>query len=418
MASTEKKNSFLNNHRALDLTDNRGFLCGKILADLGIDVIKIEPPRGDPARKIGPFYKNIAHPEKSLNWFAFNSNKRGITLDIGTLDGQEIFKQLVQGSDFVIESYDRGYMDELGIGYKELSKINQRIIVTSILPFGPVGPYKDYKAPDIVGMAMGGVMFGTGEPERPPVRISFPQAYLQAASQAAVGTMIAHYYRQRTGKGQHVMVSMQASLAWALTNTISWWELDRQIFQRQGIYRAGIGAKVKLRLVWPCKDGLVSFMVIVGALRYMEVLVQWMDSEGMADEHLKAIKWREFDMSKVTQSEIDEIEKRVGRFFSMYSRDELYKESSKRHIPLAPVSNFADVLQNDQLRSRDYWVELDHPELNTSITYPGPFVKFSETPITIERRAPLIGEHNEEVYGKELGISTKELVVLKEGGVI
>jgi len=102
----------------------------------------------------------------------------------------------------------------------------------------------------------------------------------------------------------------------------------------------------------------------------------------------------------------------------MYSRDELYKESSKRHIPLAPVSNFADVLQNDQLRSRDYWVELDHPELNTSITYPGPFVKFSETPITIERRAPLIGEHNEEVYGKELGISTKELVVLKEGGVI
>ncbi|PJB39722.1 MAG: acyl-CoA hydratase, partial [Deltaproteobacteria bacterium CG_4_9_14_3_um_filter_44_9] len=216
MASTEKKNSFLNNHRALDLTDNRGFLCGKILADLGIDVIKIEPPRGDPARKIGPFYKNIAHPEKSLNWFAFNSNKRGITLDIGTLDGQEIFKQLVQGSDFVIESYDRGYMDELGIGYKELSKINQRIIVTSILPFGPVGPYKDYKAPDIVGMAMGGVMFGTGEPERPPVRISFPQAYLQAASQAAVGTMIAHYYRQRTGKGQHVMVSMQASLAWAL----------------------------------------------------------------------------------------------------------------------------------------------------------------------------------------------------------
>ncbi|MFH1623755.1 MAG: CoA transferase [Pseudomonadota bacterium] len=418
MATAEKECLSLNDYRALDLTDDKGFLCGKILADLGIDVIKVEPPRGDPARKIGPFYKDIPHPEKSLNWFAYNANKRGITLDVGTRDGREIFKRLVQGSDFVIESYDRGYMDELGLGYKELSMINHRIIVTSILPFDPDGPYRDYKAPDIVGMAMGGVMFGTGEPERPPVRISFPQAYLQAGSQAAVGTMIAHYYRERTGKGQHVMVSMQASLAWALTNTIPWWELNSHILQRQGIYRAGVGAKVKLKLVWPCKDGLVSFIVIGGALRYMEDLVQWMGAEGMADEHLKTIKWGEFDMSKVTPSEIEEIEEKVGSFFSTYTKDDLYKEASKRHVPLAPVSDFADVLQNDQLRSRDYWVELDHPELKTRITYPGPFAKFSETPISIERRAPLIGEHNEEIYGKELGISTKELVVLKEGGII
>lgn len=418
MATTEKEYLSLNDYRVLDLTDDKGFLCGKILADLGMDVIKVEPPRGDPARKICPFYKNSPHPEKSLNWFAFNTNKRGITLDIGTLDGREIFKRLVQGSDFVIESFDRGYLDRLGLGYEELSKINHRIIVTSILPFGPDGPYKDYKASDIVGMAMGGVMFGTGEPERPPVRISFPQAYLQAASQAAVGTMIAHYYRECTSKGQHVTVSMQASLAWALTNTIPWWELNRQIFQRQGIYRAGVGAKVKIRLVWPCKDGLVSFMVIGGAFRYMEPLVQWMDSEGMADEYVKATEWSYFDMSKVTQSEIDEIEKCIGKFFLAYTKDELYKESSKRHIPLAPVSGFVDVLQNDQLRSRDYWVELDHPELKSKITYPGPFAKFSETPMTIERRAPLIGEHNEEVYVKELGISTKKLVLLKEGGVI
>jgi len=123
-------------------------------------------------------------------------------------------------------------------------------------------------------------------------------------------------------------------------------------------------------------------------------------------------------MSKVTQSEIDEIEKRVGRFFSMYSRDELYKESSKRHIPLAPVSGFDAVLRNKQLRSRDYWVDVDHPELKSKIRYPGPFLKFSETPMTIRHRAPLIGEHNEDVYLGELGMSKRELVMLKEGGVI
>jgi crotonobetainyl-CoA:carnitine CoA-transferase CaiB-like acyl-CoA transferase len=310
-------------------------------------------------------------------------------------------------------------MDELGIGYKELSKINQRIIVTSILPFGPVGPYKDYKAPDIVGMAMGGFMFVTGEPEKAPLRISFPQAYLQAASQAAVGTMIAHYHRQRTGKGQHIIVSMQASVAWTLTNVVPWWELSKLIIQRQGIYRAGVGSSVRLRQVWPCKDGLVSFLMIGGtALRYMEALAEWMESEGKADDYVKATKWSEFDMTKVTQSEIDEVEKGIGKFFSVYTAHELYEGASKRHIPLAPVSGFDAVLRNEQLRFRDYWVDVDHPELKSKISYPGPFLKFSETPMTIRRRAPLIGEHNEDVYLGELGMSKRELVMLKEGGIV
>ena len=418
MATTKENLPSLNNYRALDLTDDKGFLCGKILADLGVDVIKIEPPGGEPARKIGPFYKNIPHPEKSLNWFAFNANKRGITLDIETCDGREIFSRLVSISDFVIESFPPGHMDELNLGYEELNKINQRIILTSILPFDMEGPYKDYKAPDIVGMAMGGVMFVTGEPERPPVRISFPQAYLQAASQAAAGTMIAHYYRELSDKGQQVIVSMHACLAWTLTNIVPWWELDKRIIQRQGINRAGVGSKIKLRIVWPCKDGLMSFIIVGGALRFMDAFVEWMDSEGMADDYLMAIKWSDFDMSKVTQSEIDKIEESVRMFFLSHTKDELYENASKRHIPLAPVSGFADMMQNDQLHSRDYWVDLDHPELKTTITYPGPFLKFSETPISIKRRSPLIGEHNEEVYVRELGISTKELRLLKEGGVV
>jgi crotonobetainyl-CoA:carnitine CoA-transferase CaiB-like acyl-CoA transferase len=192
-----KKNpdSLLSPFRALDLTDEKGFLCGRILGDLGADVIKIEKPGGDPARDIGPFYHDIPDPEKSLFWFAFNANKRGITLDIENPDGQEIFKQLVKSADFAIESFPPGYMDSLGLGYLALSEINPKIILTSITPFGQTGPYKDYKASDLIAMAMGGQMYLCGDPDRPPVRVSFPQAYCHAGAQGAMGTMIAHIHR-------------------------------------------------------------------------------------------------------------------------------------------------------------------------------------------------------------------------------
>jgi len=149
----------LSPYRVLDLTDEKGLLCGKLLGDLGADVIKIERPGGDPARNLGPFYHGEADPEKSLFWFAFNTSKRGITLDIETTDGQEIFKRLVKGSDFVIESFPPGYMDQPGLGYSVLEKVNPRVIMVSITPFGPTGPYKDYKAPDIVAWAMGAQMY-------------------------------------------------------------------------------------------------------------------------------------------------------------------------------------------------------------------------------------------------------------------
>ena len=148
---------------ALDLTDEKGFLCGKILADLGADVIKIERPGGDPSRRIGPFWGDIADPEKSLYWFAYNSNKRGITLNIETADGKEIFKKLVKTSDFVIESFPPGYMETLGLGYSTLSNIKDGIILTSITPFGQTGPYRDYQASDIVVMGMAGMLYLTGD---------------------------------------------------------------------------------------------------------------------------------------------------------------------------------------------------------------------------------------------------------------
>ena len=154
-----KSEGSLSPYRVLDLTDEKGFLCGRIFAEQGADVVKIEPPEGDPARKVGPFYQNIPDPEKSLFWFAYNAGKRGITLNINSQEGQDIIKRLVKTADFLVESFTPGYMEGLGLGYRELEKINPRLIMASITPFGQTGPYAHWKGPDIVPWAMGGYMW-------------------------------------------------------------------------------------------------------------------------------------------------------------------------------------------------------------------------------------------------------------------
>src|SRR4030042_5929039 len=199
----------LDGRTALDLTDEKGYFCGKILGDLGADVIKIERPGGDPGRRIGPFYKDECHPEKSLFWLTYNTSKRGITLNIETADGKALFMELLRRSDFVIESFPPGYLNRLALSYEEMSRINSRLIWVSITPFGQEGPYSSFKTSDLVSMAMGGLAYITGYPERPPVRIGLPQSYLLAASHGVAGALIAHYYRGKSGVGQQVDVSSQ-----------------------------------------------------------------------------------------------------------------------------------------------------------------------------------------------------------------
>ncbi len=194
----------LSHYRALDLTDEKGMMCGKILADLGMEVIKVEPPGGDPARNIGPFYHHQPHPEKSLFWFFLNLNKRGITLNLDTEDGRQIFKRLAQKVDLIIESFPVGFLGRLGLSYSDLSQVNRQIILTSITGFGQTGPYKDFKAPDLVVMAMGGEMNLTGDPDRPPLRIGVPQAYLHAGAEAASACLAALWHREMEGEGQYI----------------------------------------------------------------------------------------------------------------------------------------------------------------------------------------------------------------------
>ena len=411
MIKKEKIEGMLSSYRVLDLTDEKGLFCGKLLGDLGADVIKIERPGGDPARKIGPFYHDIVDPEKSLFWFAFNTSKRGITLDIETTTGKEIFKRLVKGTDFIIESFPPQYLDKLGLGYAALEKLNPGLIMVSITPFGQTGPYKDYQAADIVAWAMGGHLYVNGDPDRAPVRISHPcQAYLHAAAEGAVGAMIALHYREMTGIGQQVDISIQEAVVRVSDTTISW-DTNRAIRQR-GL----VEARARITTKWACKDGHVTFTYWSGprAKRYNPPLIIWMEKEGVNVDFLKNINWETFDFREATQEIVDLIEKPTQEFFMKRTKAELLDGAVKNGVTLYPLATTADMVKNVQLIAREYWVKVVHPELGTAITYAGAFGKATETPIRISRRAPLIGEHNKEIIELELGHSDEELLSLRK----
>jgi benzylsuccinate CoA-transferase BbsE subunit len=187
--------------RVLDLSDDRGAYCARILADFGADVIKVEPVTGDPSRKIGPFFKNTTGPDNSFYFYHLNMNKRGITLNLEVTKGCELFKKLVESANIVIESFRPGYLKNLGLDYSSITKIKPDIIMTSVTPYGQDGPYSTYDSCDLVADAMSGWMYTIGDPERAPVRVGAPQVYMHTGGQAAMATLIAHNYREATGQG-------------------------------------------------------------------------------------------------------------------------------------------------------------------------------------------------------------------------
>ncbi len=404
--------------RALDLTSEPGFFCGKILAQFGVDVIKIERPGGDPARNFGPFYHDVPEPEESLYWFAFNDSKRGITLNIETREGQDIFKKLAKNADFLLESFPVGYMDRLGLGYKDLSKINPGLIMTSITPFGQTGPYKNYKATDLVAMAMGGIMSLTGEPGGVPCRLSPNHAYCLGGTNAALATMIAYYYRTWSGEGQHIDVSLsECAVRENYSEVPTSWEFRHYNAGRHGdiMFRYNVNT----RTIWPCRDGHVTWTLFGGTIGASEnkQLTKWLEEEGLLGD-LKDIDWDEFGFDGITQEKIDRIEKPVFELLQRHTKKEIEDESLKRGLRISAVNDVRDLYENTQLEFRKYWKAIEHPELSDSVPYAGHLFLSNETKTEPRHRAPLIGEHNQEIYEGELGLDGATMADLKEKGVI
>ncbi|HKX18143.1 MAG TPA: CoA transferase [bacterium] len=411
----------LASYRVLDLSDQQGWLCGRLLADLGCDVVKIEPPGGDEGRRFGPFWSDAPDPEACLPWLAYNANKRGITLDVGAPRGRDLLRRLAVRADFLIETYRPGYLDAQSIGYAALRDLNPRLVVTSITPFGQTGPYAGYHSSDLVAMAMSGFMSLVGEPGRPPLRVSLPQAPMWAGMHAAAGTLIAHYAREATGRGQHVDASTQAALLWALANAPAYWSLGRNDLHRGGtriVGRSTSGAA--MRAIYRCRDGHINFILYGGEAgqRSNEGMVRWMTDLGEAPEWLRHKDWRAFNVATATQAEVDDVEEPFAAFLARRTKAEFSAASLRYEILGYPVADARDIRTDEQLAARGFWQAVEHPERGAAVTYPGPFARFSGATARIRRRAPRIGEHNNEVYRGELELPAEDLEGLRRQGVI
>jgi len=412
----------LSPYRVLDLTTERGMLCGQILGDLGADVIQIEPPGGSPARRLGPFYHDLPSPDGSLFWWAYNRNKRSITLDVTSSDGQAILRRLVARAHFLIESDSPGTLAAYGLGYGDLEALNPALVYVSITPFGQDGPKAHYAESDLIILAAGGPLVLTGDDDRAPVRVSVPQAYLHASAEAAVAALIAHHERQRSGRGQHVDVSAQQAVAQATQSGILAAPLHAEEFQRlAGGVRVGA---LTVRLVWPAQDGYVGILYLFGPAigPFTRRLMEWICTEGFCDEATRDKDWLAYTELLVSGqeplAEYERLKLVVEAFTCTKTKAELFRAALTRGLLIAPITTVDEVVDSPQLAARHYWQLLQHPELGQAFRYPGPFAQFSATPIAYRRRPPTVGEHNREIYLDELGFTEQQLAALQSRGIV
>jgi crotonobetainyl-CoA:carnitine CoA-transferase CaiB-like acyl-CoA transferase len=367
--------------------------CAKVLANMGASVIKVEPPNGDEARRMGPFPGNEPHPEKSGLFLALNANKYGVTLDISTSDGAEKFLELLKNSDIVIENFSEGYLEKQNLGYDDLLKSNPGIIVTSITPFGSWGPYRSYKATDLTQYHFSGNAHGllgpVEDPENdPPIRAGGHQAETVAGLSAAAATLIALFKKRMTGEGSHVEVSGYEAM---VTQLIS--GLANSAYGRLGptrdlskVKEAAIGGMVgAIGGVLQCNDGFVAI-----SPREEEQWKRWLGVMGNPD-------WGQeerFLTRDGRQANSQALWELLNEWSQKYSKQDIARWGQDKRIPCFPVNTVEDLLEDEHLKQRQFFVEIDHPVAG-KFKYPGVPYSFSNSPLPLaERPAPMLGEHN------------------------
>jgi crotonobetainyl-CoA:carnitine CoA-transferase CaiB-like acyl-CoA transferase len=404
-------------YRVLDLTDESGWLCARILGDLGADVVKVEPVGGDAGRGRPPFHEGGSAPDNGLPWLAYNASKRGVTLNLETARGRDLFRRLAARADFVVESFAPGYLDGLWLSYGALSAANPRLVLTSITPFGQTGPYAHWRGSDLVAMATSGFMSLVGEPGQAPLRVTLPQAAMWTGMYAAAGTLIAHHYREVSGRGQQVDISLQAGMLWALANAPAFWSLNRENLRRNGNRVVGRNINgAAMRAIYPCRDGYINFIIYGGEAgrRSNEGMVAWMGEAGAAPDWLRRKDWGAFNVATCTQAEIDDVEREFAAFLAQRTKSEFRDRSVQYDIIGYPVNDARDIREDPQLAARDFWQAV--PD-GAGMLFPGPFAKFGAGTCAVRRPAPRVGEHNEVIY-EELGLGREDLQAMRDEGVI
>ena len=430
-AHVPKPAGFLAPYRVLDLTDHRGLLAGRMLAQLGADVIQIEPPSGSPARAVGPFDDSVQEPHRSLYWAAYAACKRGVTCDLDSEAGQALLRRLVEKADFVIESETPGVMAARGLDQASLRALNHALIHVSITPFGSEGPKATWADSDLILWASGGPLLQARDGDRPPLRISVPQAYLHAAADGAGGALGAHFARVRTGVGQHVDVSVQQSVAQATLSSILAAPIGHENFTlsvepksktRKTLDLSGSGARTR-RSKWQVRDGLVEMHLALGpaAGRFTNNFVAWMHEEGACDEEVAAWDWvtlpARIENDEITEEDLERVRGMVARFLASKTKAEVAEVAMRRKLLLAPVATTEDLANSAHHGSRGFFHTV-HDAAGRSLRLPGHFAMGVPHGFVAMTPAPLPGQHDDEVYGGLLGMAADEIAALRSTGVI
>ena len=415
--STDTANGMLGDYRVIDLTDERGHLAGAIWAQMGADVIAVEPPEGSSARRLAPFAGDVEDPERSLHHWAYNRGKRSVVLDLGTADGVARAKALIAGADVVFECFEPGEAEALGLGRDVLAALNPALIHVSITPFGSDGPKAGWAVSDLVLQASAVNMAVTGDKDRAPLRAggTLPQAMHNAASEAAGAALIALWERQtRSGLGQHIDMSAQQSMSQASMSSVLNTSLNATVTQR--IAGGASLQGIDIQLMWACADGhaSVTFLFGPGFRAFTQNLMDWVCEEGFCDEATRDKDWVEYAMmlldGREPVSEYERLKQILTEFFATKTKAELLDAAMTRRLLITPVSTTAEVVDSEQLAVRGYWEDVEHSDVvaeagsdsfdPAAVRYPGAFAKFTESPLVDLRRAPTLGEHTDEVLAE------------------
>lgn len=393
----------LDDLRVLDLSQGlAGPICAKILADFGADVVKVEPLTGDTARLTAPHFGKVPHPEKSLIYLLANLNKRGVTLNLDHAEGRALLRQMARTTDLIVESFKPGYLASLGLDYAVLAKENPRLIMISITPFGQTGPYSAYESEEIVTYALSGIMSISGLAGREPLKHGGMQSQYEGGLSGAVGAIAALHARDMLGEGQHVDVSLQDVVTSTLVIHQPMYGWVGAVQGRRRPSGSSYGQ------VQPCKDGYFIWQTGGGA--------EWSDiTEFFGVEELKEERFASVAGRALHGEDLDRVVLEATKNRTM---QELFRTASEKyHMLFGIVQEPQDLARCPHLEAREFFQEVDHPVIGV-VKVPFRLWSMPDAPAVYRRPAPLLGQHNFEVFGELLGLDTDRMVALAAKGVI
>jgi len=384
LAETNNDDLALGHLRVIELGDIPASYATRWLADLGADVIKIEPPGGDPNRWLPPFAGNIEHPERSLAFIHANTNKRSIVLDLGSESDRGTFAKLLASANLFVEATALGYLERFGFDDRRFIGTWPHLVIVSVTPFGRTGPYRHYKGSDAIANAAGGFLFGQGDDMKGQCTAPSHLAYQMAGAMAAMLSLAGIRHFRRTGAGQRIDMSLQEALTFTNSSSIARYSRENRLERRPGAKAYG-GAGTN---IYRCKDGRYVHFTTNMPHMWKEFAQNWMTGKSLAGSEWENPRYRD--------EHFEEVAKAFAAFIGQFDADDFANQAQARHLAAAPLNTVGQFVDCEQNRAREWLQEIEHPLIG-KYKAPGAPMRLSVTPMRVRRPAPLLDQHRQEI---------------------